>query len=122
MTPHQAVCHLSDSIKAILGDRPIGHHPISFARRLKRFYAFTLPLPWPRGSVRTSPEVDAERGGTPPGDFAKDVAELRSLLARFAATRPETLLPHYAWGNMGAGALGRYGYRHMAHHLTQFGV
>ena len=120
MTPHQAVCHLSDSFKACLGDRPLTARPPDLQRRIMRFTAFTLPLPWPKG-VPTSPKVDAEKAGTPPGDFDADVAELKELLRRFAET-DGALSPHYAWGDMSRGMWGRYGYRHVDHHLRQFGA
>ena len=94
MTAHQAVCHLSDSFKACLGDRPLPVRPPDLQRRIMRFTAFTLPLPWPKG-VPTSAKVDAEKEGTQPGDFPADVAELAELMRRFAATNGD-LPPHYA--------------------------
>ena len=121
MTPHQAVCHLSDSFKAILQDRPLPAKPLDMKRRIMRFVAFTSPLRWPKG-VPTSAQVDAEKGGTPPGDFSADVKELRELLKRFVDSDGQTLAPHYVWGDMSRGVWGRYGYRHVDHHLTQFGV
>ncbi len=120
MTAHQAVCHLSDSFKAILGDRPLERREPDVKRRIMRLVAFTLPVPWPK-SVPTSPQVDAERDGTPPGDFLADVEELRSLIARYVASDGQ-LEPHYVWGDMSRGEWGRYGYRHVDHHLRQFGV
>ncbi len=121
MTAHQAVCHLSDSFRAILGDRPEERKRMTLRRRILRFTAFTLPVPWPKG-VPTSPLVDAEKGGTPPGDFGEDVRELERLMERFHATDGRTLGPHYAWGDMSRGEWGRYGYRHVDHHLRQFGA
>lgn len=121
MTPHQAVCHLSDSFKAILHDRPLRTRPLDLKRRIMRFVAFTLPVPWPKG-VQTSPEVDAEQGGTPPADFTRDVDELEELMARFVASDGRTLEPHYFWGDLSRAEWGRYGYRHLDHHLRQFGV
>lgn len=121
MTPHQAVCHLSDSFKGILGERPIERRPLDLKRRIVRFVAFTLPIPWPKG-VQTSPEVMAGAGGTPPEDFERDVGDLTSLVRRFAAADGRGLEPHYNWGAMSRGEWGRYGYRHLDHHLRQFGV
>lgn len=120
MTPHQAVCHLSDSFKAILGDRPLPSKPPTLKRRIMRFGAFTLPLRWPKG-VPTSPQVDSEKDGTPPGDFAADADELTALLRRFVESDGR-LEPHYVWGAMSRGEWGRYAYRHVLHHLTQFGA
>ena len=121
MTPHQAVCHLNDSFKAILGDRPLPMKPVGIKRWVMRVFAFTLPMPWPKG-VQTSPEVDAEQGGTAPEDFQADVADLLSLVSRFVASDGRTLARHYVWGDLSRGEWGRYGYRHLDHHLRQFGV
>lgn len=120
MSSHQAVCHLADSLRATLGERPIEARPPTLQRRLQRFVAFTLPVPWPKG-VPTSAAVDAERGGTQPEEFEADVDELMGLLDRFVAT-DGALAPHYAWGAMSRGEWGRYAYRHLDHHLRQFGT
>ncbi len=121
MTPNQAVCHLSDSFKAILHDRPLPAKKGGVKRMMQRFFAFTLPLPWPKG-VMTSPEVDAEKGGTPPEGFGEDVEELKQLMQRFVDSDGRSLEPHYVWGDLTRGEWGRYGYRHVDHHLRQFGV
>lgn len=120
MTAHQAVCHLADSFRAILNDRPLEARPMTIKRRFTRFVAFTSPLPWPKG-VPTSPEVDAEKNGTPPGDFVPDVEELGALVQRFVTSDGRHLAPHYVWGDLSRGEWGRYGYRHIDHHLRQFG-
>ncbi|MGH7470759.1 MAG: DUF1569 domain-containing protein [Longimicrobiales bacterium] len=121
MNAHQAVCHLSDSLKALLGDRPVPARPLTLRKRLIRFVAFTVPLPWPHG-FRTSTELDAEKGGTRPDVFERDLTQLESLLRRFVATGGDGLEPHYVWGRLSRGEWGRYVYRHVAHHLRQFGV
>lgn len=121
MTPHQAVCHLSDTFRGILGDRPLPPKAIDWKRKLIRFLVFTSPMPWPEGAP-TSPQIDAEKGGTAPGDFGTDVADLRVLMDRFVATDGRGLAPHWAWGAMSRGVWGRYGWRHLDHHLRQFGA
>lgn len=121
MSSHQAVCHLCDWFRAVLGDRPISGSPPALRIKFLRFLAFMTPLPWPRG-FRTAPEQDQEKGGTPPDEFDADVAELMSLMERFAQRRGEALTPHWRWGQMPGVMWGRYGYRHVDHHLRQFGV
>ena len=119
MTPHQAVCHLSDAMRVTLGELPVKRHRIGAARRVVAALAFTLPLRWPRG-FRTARELDQERDGTPPLDFERDRAELAALVQRIAST--PTVTDHPFWGRMGPGMTGRYTWRHMDHHLRQFGV
>ncbi|MEM7417487.1 MAG: hypothetical protein AAF389_18500 [Gemmatimonadota bacterium] len=89
--------------------------------KVLRFIAFTTPVPWPKG-FRTAPEQDQELDGTPPEEFATDVAELEALMARFVGERGVGMTPHWRWGQMPATMWGRYGYRHVDHHLRQFGA
>jgi hypothetical protein len=121
MNAHQAVCHLSDSLKAVLGDRPLAPQPLTLKRRIVRFIGFTLPFPWPKAKVRTSAELDPLKQGTPPGIFEADVGELRELLGRVRRSRGLGVPRHYAWGELKPAVLGRYVFRHVDHHLRQFG-
>ena len=121
MSAQQAVCHLSDWFRGLLGDRPIPGKDPGPGVRMLRFLAFSTPLPWPRG-FPTAPMQDQEKGGTPPAEFTADVAELDSLMVRFAKAGGVGLLPHNRWGNLSPGMWGRYGYRHVNHHLRQFGL
>jgi hypothetical protein len=122
MTPHQAICHMSDSFRMSLNER----HVIPIERNfgpLIRFVALSLPLPWPRGRLRTVPEAEQGVRGTPPTDFERDRTELLELMARFCAAGTDGLCPtHPIFGRMTTDAWKRWGFRHMDHHLRQFGV
>jgi hypothetical protein len=123
MNAHQAVCHLNDSFKGIIGVRPASPAITVAGRTLLRFVALHTPLPWPKGGVPTRPEVDQEKGGTPPGDFATDVAELKALIGRFGASpRDFEFHPHPAFGQLTESEWMRWAYRHVDHHLKQFGA
>lgn len=127
MSPHQAVCHLLDAFRLVLGERDWGIRPgdptpDTFVNRtVGRLYALTLPLPWPKG-LPTSRAADQERGGTPPGDFADDVAELEAAMDRFRDHDGRNMSPHIVFRQLTRGEWGRWGYRHMDHHLRQFGA
>ena len=121
MTPHQAVCHLSDALRATLGEWTKPPHRVPPMRNLIRFVAFNLPCRWPHG-VRTARELDQERDGTKPVEFERDRAELVALLRRIASSDHATLPPHPLWGRMSRGMTGRYVWRHTDHHLRQFGA
>jgi hypothetical protein len=123
MSPHQAICHLSDSFRVPLGIRhtePAAASPLK--RRLIKWAALYLPLPWPKG-VPTRPENDQFIGGSAPQNFEGDRRELVRLINEFArATHVLAPAYHPMFGRMPASEWQRWGYLHADHHLRQFGV
>lgn len=123
MTAPQMVCHLTDSFRTIMGERPVSSRaPVipRWRQRIMKLVALQLPFRWPHG-VRTRPDVDQERGGTPPRDFATDVAALVRVSERFAAGEGSRG-PHFLFGPLTTEEWSRWGYRHLDHHFRQFGV
>jgi len=121
MSAHEMLCHLADSFRAVLGEREISSVPAGvLKRRAMRFGALHTPLPWPKG-LPTMPEVDAKKKGTPPGVFEADRTEVVALLRRFAAA-DAIYAAHPAFGAMPRRDWMIWGYRHMDHHLRQFGL
>ncbi len=114
------VCHLSDAFRMAVGDRETRDRGNLVTKTIIRFVAFWTPLRWPHG-VKTLPEADQELDGTPPGTFAEDAAELKDLMERFAAQRSSPFPRHPLFGRMTNAEWGRWGYRHVDHHLRQFG-
>jgi len=114
------VCHLSDAFRMAVGDREPKDRSTLASRSIMRFLALSTPVQWPHG-VKTVPEADQELDGTPPTDFSTDVAELETLMARFAALPTGAFPAHPLFGRMTTGEWGRWGYRHIDHHLRQFG-
>jgi len=123
MSPHQMVCHLTDSFKAVNGERnPNRAEPGLLGRTLVRWIALYAPFNWPHG-VPTRSEVDQEQGGTPPVEFARDVDDLKSVVKRFMdPTRDFRSARHPMFGEMSPREWRRWGYLHMDHHLRQFGL
>ena len=122
MSAHQAICHLSDGFRMGLGERPCAPIAGRFKRLLK-MVALYAPLRWPRGTIKTVPEVEQGIGGTPPTEFERDRAELLALIARFATAPPQAFpSAHPIFDRMSANDWGRWGYRHLDHHLRQFGT
>ena len=66
----------------------------------------------------------AELGGTPPVDFAADVAQLETLIESVTVekTRIAWQKRHPIFGRMSEAAWLRWAYLHLDHHLRQFGV
>ena len=121
MTPHQAVCHLSDSFRAIMGDKSASSIATPFSRTVIKWIALNAPMKWPPG-VKTMPEVDQEVGGTKPVEFARDRHDLEALMEQFAVKQGRELQPHPMFGRMTTEQWQRWGWLHMDHHLRQFGV
>ena len=122
MTAPQMVCHLCDSFRGVMGEKPISQMRGFYPRRLFKWIVLDLPLRWPH-DMKTMPEVDQLIGGTPPAEFERDVRELRGLLDRFThqprdfrwALHPFFLdMPEQDWM--------RWGYLHLDLHFRQFGV
>lgn len=120
MTPHQAVCHLSDSFRAMMADTPVPSIGNPFSRTVIKWVALKAPMKWPPG-VKTVPQVDQEIGGTKPIEFLRDRQELERLMEQFA-TRAGDYQPHPIFGRLTRAEWHRWGWRHMDHHLRQFGV
>jgi hypothetical protein len=120
MTAHQVVCHLSDSFRAVMGTG-LSSVATPWSRTVIKWMALNAPLKWPHG-VPTRPEVDQFIGGTRPVEFARDRQELTSLMADFAARTGGNLHPHPMFGAMTTREWHRWGWRHMDHHLRQFGA
>jgi hypothetical protein len=119
MTVRQMVCHASDCCRLALGQKDASPATGLAQRTMIKWVALYAPLKWPPG-LQTRPEVDQEDGGTAPGDFAADVAELEALLQRLAAHSAWTTA-HPIFGRMSQSAWLRWAYLHTDHHLRQFG-
>jgi hypothetical protein len=120
MTPHQAICHLSDSFRSMMSPTAISSVATPFSRTVIKWIALNAPMKWPPG-VPTRPEVDQEIGGTRPVEFSLDRQQLESLIGEFAS-RHGDFQPHPMFGPMTTTEWHRWGWLHTDHHLRQFGV
>jgi hypothetical protein len=122
MSAHQMVCHLSDAFRMALGQKAVSNASGPLQRTIVKWVALYAPLPWPQG-IPTSPEVDPCREGTPPVDFSADIAQLEAIVELFTSeTRSLDRQAHPIFGSLSDAAWLRWGYRHMDHHLRQFGA
>jgi Protein of unknown function (DUF1569) len=119
MTAPQMVCHLNDSFRVAMGEKYVSSATTLLQRTLIKWIALRSPLPWPHG-VPTRPEVEQGVGGTPPADWDHDRAELLELVDSFPQC--ENFAPHPSFGKISRRDWMSWGYRHVDHHLRQFGV
>ncbi len=122
MSVHQMICHLNDSFRVAMGDRPAVLTARWLQRTVLKWMALYLPLPWPEG-IKTAPEVNQLAGGTQPIDFLKDHMDLLALLEHFTQSqRHFQWQAHPTFGVMSEKEWLRWGYLHIDHHLRQFGA
>ena len=113
----QMICHLAESLRMASGDLVAAPKqlPIRFTP-LKQLLIYCVPIP--KGAP-TLPELLARE----PAAWEADVAEVRHLLDQLAARKPDGNWPdHPAFGRLHGRTWGVLVYRHMDHHLRQFGV
>lgn len=118
MNAHQVVCHLADQLRVALGDIKTQSRPgLLRFRPVRRILVYWLP--WPKGKLPTAPEMLT----TAPSEWDRDVAALHALIARFATRSPsEEWAVHPAFGPLSGWEWGVLCWKHLDHHLRQFGV
>ena len=93
----------------------------ALSHTLIKYLMLYSPLPIPKGTP-SARELDQERGGTMPRDFPRDVRVLEGLLERFASGQEAIEYEHPFFGRLSRSQWGRFHYKHMDHHLRQFGA
>jgi hypothetical protein len=114
-TAPRMVCHLADSLRVALGDLPTKRVDTLPSRTLVKWLVVYSPVPPPRGKIQTAPEMLT----TAPTTWAADVATVEGLVERLA-TKPTTAA-HPAFGPLTHGGWARLAWKHLDHHLRQFG-
>jgi hypothetical protein len=111
------VCHLADSLRMAIGDLKVAskRSPIRYPP-LKQLIIYLAPFP--KGAP-TAPELLTRQ----PREWAIDIADLQALLSRTASAPVTDRWPeHPIFGPLSKRAWGVLIYRHINHHLEQFGV
>ena len=117
MSAPQMVAHLVDSLRMAFGELPVAskHLPLRYTP-IKQLVIYWLPFP--KGAP-TAPELISRV----PTDWRGDCASLLMLVDSFAARARSSRWPdHPAFGALTGNQWGVLIYRHMDHHLKQFGV
>jgi Protein of unknown function (DUF1569) len=123
MSSHQMICHLSDSFRVAMSEKPARFSPSLINQKVIKWIALRAPLQWPKG-IQTAPEVNQEgEVCTRPLDFEQDRTQLLALIERFTATQRDfRFQPHPIFGSLSEREWLRWGYLHLDHHLRQFGA
>jgi hypothetical protein len=115
LTAPRMLCHLADQLRISLGDLPVQRVDTLPRRTLLKWLVVYSPLRPPPGKIETAPEMLT----TAPTTWEEDMAQVESLVARLAAT-PTTGV-HPSFGPLSHGGWGRLEWKHLDHHLRQFG-
>jgi hypothetical protein len=121
MVPGEMLCHLADFLAQAVGKREVPDQSSLFLRTVVRFLLVNA-MPMPKGAP-TSPALLASRGGTLPADFEADRERVLALMRENAA-RPANrpFARHPAFGQLSHRERGLTSWKHIDHHLRQFGV
>lgn len=113
----QMLAHLTEAMRMALGDLQIKPKPGPL--RYWPLKPLILDwLPFPKGAP-TAPELIARS----PQDIGPEVVALQKLLDRFTANTARQDWPeHPVFGKLSSQQWGALIYKHMNHHLRQFGV
>ncbi|MEO8636035.1 MAG: DUF1569 domain-containing protein [Gemmatimonadales bacterium] len=116
LTAPRMLCHLSDQLRVALGDLPARQRSTWFTRTVARWLIIHTGLRAPPGKVPTLPEMLT----TEPGGWAGDLARVESLLER--ASGAASFAAHPAFGPLSQREWAVLAWKHVDHHLRQFGV
>jgi hypothetical protein len=117
MTSAQVLAHLGDPMNAAMGKKSVAAKPGPFRNPVVRTLIIYC-LPWPKGAP-TAPEFVHAHDEA----FDYNLAALRLTLDEFVATgESASFEAHPSFGRLSGKAWGRLTYRHLDHHLRQFGI
>ena len=116
-TAPQMVCHLTDALKMASGELPIPPRKM-FIRYPVIKHLIIYVFPFPKGAP-TAPQL-ITRIAT---EWHGEMQALRRELEAFVTRGPSgPFVPHPAFGSLTPRTWGVLVYKHMDHHLKQFGV
>ena len=121
LTAGDLLCHLADPVRVALGEKHAARLPGPFGLP-GLAHLIVWILPWPKGAP-TAPEFLPQAGMTPATGFDSDKQVLLAVLRRFGDSPPDRVFaPSPVFGRLSRRAWGRLMWRHLDHHLTQFGL
>jgi len=120
MNAEEMVAHCTRGMMMGLGELET-HTRNTFLRYWPFKHVFIYCLPFPKAKAKAPRELVTR--GTNLDEWPASVAALHSTLDRFALREPTSQWPdHPVFGQLTGQAWGALGWRHLDHHLRQFGV
>ena len=116
LTPDKLVCHLSDQLRVALGDKETRDVSTFFLRNIMKNLFINLPMPVPKGKVKTVPEMLS----TNPINLERDINTFEELLTR--VSQETCSARHPAFGPLNHKEWCVMIKKHLEHHFEQFGL
>jgi len=110
------LCHVADSLRIALGQIPATPTHNFISRTVGKHIVVNTSLEAPPGKVRTAPEMLS----TSPSGWTQDLQSCEELVARVGAGEAASVHPKF--GPLTPQEWGRLCWKHLNHHLRQFGV
>ena len=123
MNVNEMICHLSDPLRDVLGDRPSKRAVPLLLRPVLRMIVLGKK-PFSKNLPTLPSYLQSDKGkGTPVTGFEPDRQQLLQLLQRFhSAPADFAFQPHPGPGKLSREQNGFFVWKHFDHHLRQFGV
>lgn len=123
MTVNQMLCHTADPLRVSLHLRQVKPVVPAFLSPMLRWMLLT-EKDWKPNTPTLKPfRQDGSGEGTAPVDFETDKAALLQFVRDFCSKEPSFRFgSHPALGNMSREQNGFFAWKHLDHHLRQFGV
>jgi len=117
MRVDQMLRHVNAALEMTLGRLETRRKRIPIPLPVFKFLVFNLP--WPKGKAPTAPELIA----ADTYDFEKERARLKQLIGEVSAKPVDGhWVVHPAFGPLTGSECTKLQYKHLDHHLRQFGV
>jgi hypothetical protein len=116
LTAPLMLCHLADQMRVAVGDVPAKPTHTFLMRTLVKSLVVNTAMKPPRGRAMTAPEMLASK----PTTWEADIAAIIDLMERVGKGTSNAV--HPAFGPLTPEQWGRLCWKHMDHHLTQFGA
>lgn len=110
------LCHLGDALRVGLGEIPAVPTHSWLSRTLVRYVVIHTGLKPPPGKVQTAPEMLTSK----PATWQADLEACKQLAARVGSGAASA--EHPGFGPLTPEEWARLSWKHMDHHLRQFGV
>jgi hypothetical protein len=121
MNCNQAICHLTDQFRGMFGESEPTHLNSFMKKTVVKWLAlYVISVP---KNIPTLPEFDQDKKGTQPTDFESDRATLLGYIDKFVSAPADfKWSAHGAFGRLNRNEWNLLAYKHLDHHLRQFGV